>query len=192
MPKPIFFPDVAAFDAWLDEHGAGDTEVQVGYHKRATGRPSLTWSESVDVALCHGWIDGVRHRIDETSYTIRFTPRRAGSVWSNVNVAKVAGLEAAGRMRAAGRAAFAVRSAERTGIYGTEQKDPRLSPEYQRRFEDHPQAWIWFQARGASYRKPAIHWVMSAKAEATRQRRLQQLISDSAAGRTVPPLTRRG
>jgi uncharacterized protein YdeI (YjbR/CyaY-like superfamily) len=146
----------------------------------------MTWSESVDQALCFGWIDGVRRGIDEESYSIRFTPRKPGSTWSKVNVAKVEELERKGLMRPAGRRAFEARSEDNTGIYSFERDEPaELTREG---FSD--EAWEFFQAQPPGYRRTAAHWVTSAKREETRERRLAQLVEDSAAGRRLRHLTR--
>jgi uncharacterized protein YdeI (YjbR/CyaY-like superfamily) len=186
-----FFASPEEWRAWLDEHHQSETEVLVGYRKRGTGRPSLTWPESVDEALCFGWIDGVRRRIDDERYSIRFTPRQARSRWSKVNVERVAELEAAGRMRPAGVAAFEARTEEGTYSY-EQQREAALDEERERRLRDDEAAWAFFSAQPPWYRRAAIHWVMSAKRDATRDRRLSQLVEDSANGRTVPPLSRPG
>jgi uncharacterized protein YdeI (YjbR/CyaY-like superfamily) len=186
----VFFQSPGEWRAWLEEHHADAPEVWVGYHRKSTGRPSLTWPQSVDEALCFGWIDGIRKRVDDTRYTIRFTPRRPNSVWSKVNVARVAELTAAGLMRPAGAAAFAARREDRSGIYSFEQERPSaLPPEYEERLRADPPAWRFFSEDAPSYRRAAIHWVTSAKREETRLRRLDQLIACSAEGRRVPPLT---
>ena len=194
MSDAAFFATGAAFRTWLDRHHATAGELLVGFWKTGTGRPSMTWAESVDEALCFGWIDGVRRRRDDDSYTIRFTPRRPGSVWSAVNVAKVAALTAAGLMTPAGLEAFAARRAERTGIYSHEQGDGAtlvLTPQEEAALRATPGAWEHFDARPPSYRRSVAHWLHSAKQEQTRARRLEQLAADSAAGRPVPPLRRR-
>jgi uncharacterized protein YdeI (YjbR/CyaY-like superfamily) len=161
----------------------------VGYWKKHTGKPSLTWSQAVDQALCFGWIDGKLNRIDDERHMQRFTPRRPGSNWSKINVEKVARLTEAGLMRPAGTAAFEARREDRTGVYSFErEKHAELEPEQLARFS--PEALAFWEAQAPWYRRAASHWVLSAKREATRERRLQQLIADSAAGRTVPPLTR--
>jgi uncharacterized protein YdeI (YjbR/CyaY-like superfamily) len=189
--EPVFFESPAAFRAWLEEHHETAREVTIGYHKKASGKPSMTWSESVDEALCFGWIDGVRRRLDDSRYTIRFTPRRPRSVWSAANVRRVEELEAAGRLRPAGRAAFERRSDARSGVYSYEQRDVAIfEPEAERRFRSEPEAWAFFESQPPSYRRAATHWVATAKRPETRERRLATLIADSAAGRTVPPLTR--
>ena len=190
---PRYFESPAAFGAWLDEHHATETEVLVGFWKAATGRPSLTWSESVDEALCRGWIDGVRRRVDDERFTIRFTPRKARSKWSLVNVRKVGELAAQGRMRPGGIAAFEARREEDTGVYSFERAaDAVLDEAHEARFRAEAAAWEWFGRQAASYRKAALHWVVSAKRPETRERRLTQLIADSAAQQRVAPLRRPG
>jgi len=187
--KPIFFASAAEFRAWLEQHHAQAQELLVGYYKVGSGKPSLTWPESVDEALCFGWIDGLRKRLDDERYTIRFTPRKPRSTWSAVNVQRVAVLTAEGRMRPAGLKAFEARSADKTSIYSYEQrKAARLSPAQTRAFKANPAAWAYFQAQPAWYRTAATWWVVSAKKEETRERRLAQLIADSAAGRGIPQL----
>lgn len=187
--EPTFFATPDGFRAWLEGHHATERELLVGFHRKGSGRPSITWPESVDQALCFGWIDGVRRRIDDSSYTIRFTPRKAGSNWSAVNVRRAEELFELGLMRPAGLEAFRARR-QRTGIYSYEQRqEARLEPAQERRFRANPKAWAYFQARPPSYRQAAIWWVVSAKREATRERRLDQLIEDSENSRTVPPLT---
>jgi uncharacterized protein YdeI (YjbR/CyaY-like superfamily) len=191
--EPLFFDSPQAFGDWLEQHHDTETEVLVGFWKAATGKPSLTWSESVDEALCHGWIDGVRRRIDDESFSIRFTPRRKRSTWSLVNVRKVAELTAAGRMRPAGLAAFEARRADDTGVYSFERAaDAVLDEAAEARFRAEPAAWEWFQGQAPSYRKAALHWAVSAKREETRERRLTQLIADSAAGLRIGPMRRPG
>jgi uncharacterized protein YdeI (YjbR/CyaY-like superfamily) len=153
----------------------------------------MTWPESVDEALCFGWIDGVRKRIDAERYTIRFTPRRPGSIWSAVNVGRVAALTEEGRMRPAGLAAFAARREDRSGIYSYEQREQAVLPAaYEKRLRAERRAWKWFEAQPKGYRRDAIRWVMTAKREETRERRLATLIEASAAGRRIAPLRRRG
>jgi uncharacterized protein YdeI (YjbR/CyaY-like superfamily) len=188
---PTFFETPAAFRAWLERHHADRTEVIVGFHRKASGRPSLTWSEAVDEALCFGWIDGVRRGHGDTSYSIRFTPRAARSTWSAVNVAKVDGLIREGRMTPAGLTAFERRDPARTAIYSHEQRDAaKLDPAMERRFRANAAAWAWFGDQAPSYRRQATWWVISAKRPETRDRRLDQLIDDSAARRRVGPLRR--
>ena len=187
----MFFATPAEFRAWLEAHHADADELLVGFHKKASGRPSITWPESVDEALCFGWIDGVRRGIDADSYSIRFTPRRRRSIWSTVNVARAQELIESGRMTPAGLAAFEARTEERSGVYSFERtEEPRLDAGQEARFRANPRAWEWFEGRPPGYRRAALHWVLSAKREETRERRLSTLIEDSAHGRTVKPLTR--
>jgi uncharacterized protein YdeI (YjbR/CyaY-like superfamily) len=189
--EPIFFETPADLRAWLEEHHETDSELFVGAYRKATGKRSLTWPQIVDEALCFGWIDGIRRGIDEESWSIRLTPRKPRSNWSSVNIARVAELEKEGRMRPAGRAAFERRSEARSGIYSYEQrKAAKLEPEQQREFEAHADAWAFFNAQPPGYRRTATHWVVSAKREETRAKRLATLIEDSAAGRRLGHLTR--
>jgi uncharacterized protein YdeI (YjbR/CyaY-like superfamily) len=190
--NPRFFATPAQFRAWLERHHDDRRELFVGFYKKGTGRASITWQESVDEALCFGWIDGVRPRGDEESYTIRFSPRQARSTWSARNIARVEALTAEGRMRPAGVRAFEARDPERSGAYTHEQAKITLDPVYEQRLRANPAAWEYFQARPPWYRRAATWWVMSAKRETTRERRLAALIEDSANGRTVGPLTRPG
>lgn len=186
-----FFATPAEWRRWLEKNHASATELSVGFYKKGSGRPSITWPEAVDEALCFGWIDGVRRTIDDESYRIRFTPRRARSIWSAVNVKRVAALQQEGRMTEAGLRAFGARSEARTAVYSFEQKrDPAFSAADAKRFRSNAAAWKFFQAQPPSYRRPATWWVISAKQEATRERRLATLIADSAAGRRIKHLTR--
>jgi uncharacterized protein YdeI (YjbR/CyaY-like superfamily) len=188
---PMFFSTPAEFGAWLDAHHSQATELWVGFHKKGSGLPSMTWPEAVDEALCFGWIDGVRKSIDETSYVIRFSPRKARSTWSAVNIARVEELRSAGRMHPSGLKAFAERSEEKSRIYSYEQRDGiELNDAYERQFRANDAAWEFFQTQAASYRKAAIWWVVSAKREETRLKRLSALIADSAAGRRIASLAR--
>jgi uncharacterized protein YdeI (YjbR/CyaY-like superfamily) len=188
--EPTYFATAAEFRAWLEERHATEPELLVGFHKKGSGLPSMTWPDAVDQALCFGWIDGVRRSLGETSYTIRFTPRRARSIWSAVNIKRARELREQGLMHPAGIAAFEARSEERSNIYSFEQRGAvELSAEDSASFQANAAAWAFFQARPPSYRKAAIWWVISAKREETKQRRLATLIADSAEGRTVKPLT---
>ncbi len=183
------FESPEAFRAWLEEHHADRDALWVGYWKKATKRPSMTWEESVDVALCFGWIDGIRQRVDDEAYTIRFTPRRPGSIWSHRNIERYALLVAEGLIADAGSAAYARRAEARTGVYSFEQeKAPALSKEYEDRLRAQTAAWADWEGRPPGYKRMASHWVMSAKRESTRERRLAALIEDCAAGRKVKPL----
>jgi uncharacterized protein YdeI (YjbR/CyaY-like superfamily) len=189
--KPVFFPSPAEFGAWLDQHHETASELLVGFHKKGTGKPSITWPESVEQALRFGWIDGVRRSLGDESYTIRFTPRKRTSNWSAVNVAKVEELKRRGLMAPAGLRAYAARTPERTAVYAFERAEAAvLPPELEGRLRANAAAWEWFAARPAGYRRTATHWVISAKRDETRRRRLQQLIDCSAEGRNVPPLAR--
>lgn len=192
MTGARFFETPASWRAWLEVNHEKASELVVGFHKRGTGTPSITWPESVDEALCFGWIDGVRRRIDEERYEIRFTPRKKTSIWSSVNVKRVAELTAEGRMRPLGLATFAARKEARTGVYSHEQAgDAALPPEYEKRIRANAPAWKDWSARPPWYRRAATWRVISAKQEATREKRLAQLIEDSANGRTIKELTRR-
>ena len=184
-----FFETPADLCAWFDAHHATDRELWLGFHKKGSGLPSVTWPEAVDEALCVGWIDGIRRSLGETSYTIRFTPRRKGSIWSAINTERVETLRAEGRMRPPGIAAFEARSPEKTAIYAYERETAALSPEELARFQADATAWAGFEARPPSYRKGAIYWVTSAKRAETRARRLETLIESSRAGRPINPLT---
>jgi len=191
--KPRFFATPANFRAWLQANHETETELVVGFHKKGSGKPSITWPESVDEALCFGWIDGVRRSLGERDYSIRFTPRRTRSIWSAVNVARVAELTKLGRMRPAGIRAFAARTPERTGVYAFERKEAaKLTKAQEKTLRANRKAAAFFDAQPPGYRKTAIHWVISAKHEATRDRRLQLLIADSAAGLRIGPLRRPG
>jgi uncharacterized protein YdeI (YjbR/CyaY-like superfamily) len=190
--EPLFFTAPDQWRAWLERHHAEATEVWLGYHRTSTGRPSLTWPQSVDEALCFGWIDGVRKRVDDERYKIRFTPRKPRSHWSAVNVARVGELVEQGRMRPEGLRAFGRRREEATAQASHERTSPAvLRDEEERLLRADAAAAAFFDAQPPWYRRAATHWVVSAKREETRRRRLAQLIADSAAGRTVPPLTRR-
>ena len=190
---PAYFATPAALRAWLEAHHDSARELWVGFHKKGTGRPSITWPESVAEALCVGWIDGVRRRVDDERYAIRFTPRKPTSTWSTVNIRTMHELIAAGRVRPAGMRAFERRTAANSGVYAFEQPRPaELDPDAERQFRANPRAWEYFQSRPASYRNTALWRVASAKRAETRARRLAELIECSAEGRTIPALTRPG
>jgi uncharacterized protein YdeI (YjbR/CyaY-like superfamily) len=189
--KPRFFATPARFRAWLETNHARQDELLVGFYKKGSGRPSINWSEAVDEALCFGWIDGVRKSLGEDAYTVRFTPRRPRSNWSLVNVARVAELERLGKMAEAGRRAFEARTPERTGVYSSERARPaELEPDDEARLRANRKAAAFFDAQPPGYRRVAIHYVISAKRAETRQRRLDRLIADSAAGRRLGLLQR--
>src|SRR5262245_2993312 len=189
--EPVFFAAAAAWRTWLEAHHEAATEVLVGFHKKKTGTPSMTWSESVDQALCFGWIDGVRRSHGDDAYTIRFTPRKPTSMWSAINVAKVAELEARGLMMPAGQRAYALRTAERTGVYSFERlATAKLDRAETTRLRANARAHAFFEAQPPGYRRLVFHWITSAKRPETRARRLDQLIADSAAGRRIGPYVR--
>ncbi len=189
--KPRFFATPTAWRAWLEKNHATKTELLVGFYKTSSGRPSITWPQSVDEALCFGWIDGVRRSLGEEAYTIRFTPRRATSIWSSVNVARVAALTEQGRMSEAGLRAFAARKPEKTGVYSFERKEhATLSPIEEKQLRANRKAAAFYDAQAPWYRRTALHWVVSAKREDTRARRLAQLIADSEEQRLIGPLAR--
>lgn len=189
-PTPTFFATPAAFRAWLEEHHETAPELWVGFYKKGSGQPSITWPEAVDEALCVGWIDGVRKSIDDVSYAIRFTPRKPHSTWSAVNIKRVDKLTRLGRMRPAGLKAFKARTDDRSVVYGYEQRQAAtLDEASERQFRTNETAWAYFQAQAPSYRKAAIWWIISAKKEETRRARLDRLIADSEQRRTIPPLT---
>lgn len=183
MIEPRFFANPRAFRAWLEANAATSTELLVGFHKVGSGKPSMTWSESVDEALCFGWIDGVTRRIDDETYCIRFTPRKPTSIWSKVNIAKYHKLEAEGRMTPAGTKAFSLRTEAKSGIYAFEQPGmPELSAAELRAFKCNKAAWKFFEATPPGYKKVVLHWVTTAKREETRASRLAKLIEACAAG----------
>ncbi len=189
--NPNFFASPNDFRDWFENNHEQAAELWVGFYKVGSGRPSITWPEAVDQALCFGWIDGVRKRIDDLSYVIRFTPRKPDSTWSAVNIRRFKELEAQRLVRPAGQKAFAARADERSAIYAYEQRQvPELDRAAEEQFRANPRAWAFFQAQPPSYRRTAIYWVISAKREETRARRLATLIDDSAAGRTIARLTR--
>ncbi len=189
--KIVYFKTPAAFRTWLERHHREHRILHVGFRKRHTGAASITWPEAVDEALCFGWIDGVRHRIDDETYTIRFTPRRPGSIWSAVNLRRMRALIRAQRVSPYGLGVYDVRNRKKTGLYAYEQKrEARFTPQYARRFRAQRRAWTWFQAQAPWYRRTATHWVQRAKQEATRLKRLATLIDCSAAGRPVGPFDR--
>jgi uncharacterized protein YdeI (YjbR/CyaY-like superfamily) len=188
--EPIYFATPAKFRAWLEKNHSRETELIVGFYKKSSGTPSMTWPESVDEALCFGWIDGIRRSVDDERYTNRFTPRKAKSNWSAFNIKRATELIREGRMHPAGRKAFEARPKARSGVYSYEQRDKaRLTPAHERRFKARAKAWRFFMGQPPSYRRTAVWWVVSAKKEETRDRRLGRLIEDSAAGRRLPSLT---
>lgn len=192
MPEhtPIFFAAPADFRAWLEEHHATTDHLWVGYYRKATGKPSVTWEDTVEEALCYGWIDGVRMSRDDQSYMIRFTPRKAGSVWSQRNLDLVERLIAEGRMKAPGLAAHAFKDVHPDSGYSTAKLDGALTEQMVARFKADPAAWEFYQAQPPGYRRHAARWVTSAKRDETRARRLATLIDDSRKGLRIEQLRR--
>ena len=189
-PTPRAFRSQVAFRAWLAKHHATAPELLVRLFKTSAAHRGLTYAQALDEALCHGWIDGVRRRWDAESFTIRFTPLKPRSIWSRVNVAHVERLIAAGRMAKAGLAAYTRRDDQRTGIYSFERRAMRLAPEYAKAFRANAAAWAWFQGEAPWYRRTCAYWVMSAKKEETRDRRIAQLIACSSKRQRIPQLAR--
>jgi uncharacterized protein YdeI (YjbR/CyaY-like superfamily) len=189
----VFFSSPDEFREWLGANHDSADELWVGFHKRATGKPSLTWPQSVDQALCFGWIDGLRKSIDDQSYVIRFTPRRPGSNWSLVNIRRAEELIRTGRMQSAGLRAFEAREARKSGVYSFEQRQAaRFDRNSEARFKSNTSAWKFFESQPPGYRRLMTFWIMSGKQEATRARRLDALVAESAAGRRVTLMTRVG
>ena len=185
-----FFATPEAFRQWLEQHHKVLKEQWVGYYKVKSGIPSMTWSESVDEALCYGWIDGLRKSIDEKSYKIRFTPRKPKSNWSAVNIRKVAELKKLGKMTPAGLEAYKKLEEQKSKVYSFEQKNIRLDKAFEQQFKANEKAWQFFQTLPPSVKKPSVWWVMSAKREDTRIRRLNTLIQCSEEGLRIPLLRR--
>jgi uncharacterized protein YdeI (YjbR/CyaY-like superfamily) len=184
-----FFKSPSDFRKWFEANHARATELWVGFYKKDSGKPSISWPQSVDEALCFGWIDGIRKSIDDVSYKIRFTPRKPRSIWSAVNIKRVQELIKQGLMRPAGLKGFQAREENRSGIYSYEQRLPELPDPYGRQLKKNGAAWKFFQAQTPSYRKAASWWVVSAKKEETRLKRLNKLMDDSAKGRTISQFT---
>jgi len=188
---PAFFATPDRWRAWLAAHHDRVPELWVGFHKKASGRPSITWPEAVDQALCFGWIDGVRKSLDDSRYAIRFTPRRRNSIWSSVNLGRVKELSRLGLMHEAGLAPYRASARAKSGVYSYEERKSAKLPEaMERQFRRSPKAWRFFQAQPPGYRRTATWWVISARKEETRLRRLAILIEDSAQGRVIKPLLR--
>jgi uncharacterized protein YdeI (YjbR/CyaY-like superfamily) len=183
--KPTFFNDQHEFRKWLDKNHETETELLVGFYKVGSPKPSMSWPESVDQALCFGWIDGVRKRIDDESYSIRFTPRKSTSIWSAINIRKVEDLVKAGQMQPAGLAAFEKRTESRSKIYAYENDPAELSKEYREIFQANKKAWDFFKSQAPSYQRVIVHRIMTAKQEKTRLARLDQVIQASKAGKRL-------
>jgi uncharacterized protein YdeI (YjbR/CyaY-like superfamily) len=183
--KPLFFSTPADFRAWLERNHDSAPELLVGFYRKGSGRPSITWPESVDEALCFGWIDGIRRTIDDESYTIRFTPRRPRSYWSAVNLKRVEELLKLGRMRPAGILAFEGRDPQRTYSHQQGKQELKLAPVYEKKLKANAKAWAFFQSQAPYYQRMMARWVMGAKKEETQLKRLATLIDDSARGRRI-------
>jgi uncharacterized protein YdeI (YjbR/CyaY-like superfamily) len=179
MTTPKFFAKQSDFRKWLVKNHKKETELLVGFYKVGSSKPSMTWPQSVDEALCFGWIDGVRRNIDEESYSIRFTPRKPTSIWSAINIKKVADLTEKGLMMPPGLAAFEKRKEHRSRIYAYENEPVKLYPEFEKKFKANKKAWAFFTTQAPSYQKTIVHWIMRAKQESTRLKRIEQAITES-------------
>ena len=191
MSEATFFKSPAEWRAWLEQNHAEESSLLLGFYKKDSGKLNMTYQQSLDVALCFGWIDGVRGAIDDEAYTMRYSRRKPHSIWSAVNIKRIGELAAEGLVHPYGQKVFDERDQSKQGAYSNEQATLELPPEYEQQLRANTQAWDFFQSRPPSYKKPAIWWVISAKQEATRLKRLATLIEDSAAGRKVAPLTRK-
>jgi len=188
LNKPTFFRTQASFRKWLEKNHDKAKELLVGFYKVNSGKQSMTWSESVDEAICFGWIDGLRRSINQESYSIRFTPRRPGSIWSAINIKKVDDLSKKGLMFPSGLVAFEKREEKKSAIYSYEKAPENLSDDFSKKFKSNKKAWEFFESMAPSYQRTAIHWVMNAKQEGTKLKRLDELIKDSEAGRKIKSL----
>ncbi len=188
--KVRFFKSPMELRKWFETHHADTVELWVGYYKKGSGKPSITWPESVDEALCVGWIDGIRKSIDETSYTIRFSPRKPRSIWSAINIRRAEELIKLGLMRPKGLAAYEAREENKSGVYSYEQRSTDLPDQYAKKLKKNKDAWDFYQLQPPSYRKKVNWWVISAKKEETRLKRLDRLIEEWASRRTIPQFTR--
>lgn len=188
--KPKFFTNPLKFRKWLEDNHKKKKELLIGFYKKSSGKPSITWPESVEQALCFGWIDGIRNSIDAESYSIRFTPRNPRSTWSAINIKKVEELKKLGLMKPAGLAAYSRKEENNSNIYSFEQRIVQFDPQYEKIFKKNKKAWNNFQFQPAYYRKTVTHWVMSAKQEKTRLKRLNTLIKDSKAGLKIKEMRR--
>lgn len=186
--KPKFFSDQAKLRKWFEQNHDKKDVLLVGYYKKSSGKSSITWNESVDEALCFGWIDGIRRSLDEKSYTIRFTPRRNTSNWSTKNINRVEELISLKLMHPAGLTAYKNRKDEKSSTYFSEQRIVKLDDKYEAVLKKNKKAWKYFQSQVPSYRKVVIHWIMSGKQEQTRLKRLNTLVKCSEAGQVIPPM----
>jgi uncharacterized protein YdeI (YjbR/CyaY-like superfamily) len=183
--SPTFFRTSAAIRRWLERHHDSERELWVGFYKKASGKPSITWPEAVDQLLCFGWIDGVRRSLSEESYVIRVTPRKPGSIWSAVNVKRAKELTKLGLMHESGARVFGNRDVSKTNRYSFERSQVRLNKVLEKQFRENRKAWRFFQEQPPGYQRTILWWVMSAKQEATREKRVRILIGHSEAGRRV-------
>lgn len=184
--EPFFFTNQADFRQWLEKNHEAETDLLVGFYKTGSGKPSMTWPQSVDQALCYGWIDGVRRSLGAEAYTIRFTPRKPGSIWSAINIDKMENLIKQGLVQPMGLAAFAKRTEAKSRVYSHERtKDAVLPPEMEKVFKSHKKAWEFFTTQAPSYQKVMLHLVTSAKQEKTRQSRFEKLLEACKAGKRV-------
>jgi uncharacterized protein YdeI (YjbR/CyaY-like superfamily) len=190
--KPVFFTRQSQFRKWMEKNHDKESELWVGFYKKDSGKDSITWPQSVDEALCFGWIDGIRKSIDSISYMIRFTPRKSTSIWSSINIKRANELSELGLMDPAGIAVFKNRDEKKSNQYSFEQKSVKLDEEFEKKFRANKKAWNHFQSMAPSYKKTATWWVMSAKQEETRLRRLNILIKDSGMSQKIGPLKRAG
>jgi uncharacterized protein YdeI (YjbR/CyaY-like superfamily) len=188
--RPTFFNTQGDFRKWLEKNHATASELLVGFYKKGSGKPSITWPESVDEALCFGWIDGIRKSLDDLSYAIRFTPRKPRSIWSAVNIKRAQELTDQGLMQPAGLNAFQARLENKSGQYSYEQRPQTLPEPYEKKMRRNPAAWKFFEARPPYYRKTVTWWVVSAKREETRLKRLDKLIEDCAKGHLISAFNR--
>jgi uncharacterized protein YdeI (YjbR/CyaY-like superfamily) len=190
MEEPKFFRSSKELHAWFEKNHGKLVEIWIGFYNVKSGKKTAGYREALDEALCYGWIDGIRKNQDEYSYKIRFTPRKKKSIWSNVNVKRMKELIQLGRVQPSGMEAYKAKEKSKTGIYSFEQKEHKLLPAYMKQLKANKKAWDYFSNKAPWYQRTTIHWIVSAKQEATQLRRLEQLIKDSEAGRTIPSLTR--
>lgn len=183
--KPTFFSKPSDFRKWLTKNHKKEKELLVGFYKVGSGKPSISWPQSVDEALCFGWIDGIRRSVDEESYSIRFTPRKPKSIWSAINIKKVEDLTKKGLMKPEGLAVFKLRTENSSNIYSHENEIKKLTPVYEKKFKTNKKAWQFFTTQAPSYKKVIIHWIMSAKQEKTQLNRLDKTITESAKQKRV-------
>ena len=190
MQTPVFFKSANELHNWFKKNHDKCNDLWIGFYMVKSGKKAATYKEAVDEALCFGWIDGIRKNVNENSYTIRFTPRKKRSIWSNVNTKRINELITEGRVEPNGLAAFEERVKDRAGIYSFEQKEHKLLPVFEKKFKRNVKAWKFFISKAPWYQRTSIHWVMTAKQEVTRIKRLETLINDSQNERTIPLLTR--